>query len=336
MRSQNARLPPPVPGIAQTWFFGSSSIRANTLKPEPRKCSETSCIMIGLRRSGLSLPYFFSASANGIRGQPFGHRLALGELLEHARDDRLDRGKNVLLLDKAHFEVELVEFARQAVGARILVAETRRDLEVAVEARHHQQLLVLLRRLRQRVEFAGMNPRRHQKIPRALRRGRRQDRGLELEEALLLHPLAHGIDDRAAGHDVLVQLLATQVEEAVLKPDVFRIFLLAEHRQRQLGRRPQHLDLANIDFDHAGRQFRVIGAIGTAAHLAVDPHHPFRAELFDFLERRRIRVGHALGQPVMIAQIDEQHAAMVADAMAPAGKTDGLADVAFAKRAACM
>ena len=140
-------------------------------------------------------------------------------------------------VDKAHLDVELIELARQAVGARVLVAETRRDLEVAVEARHHQELLVLLRRLRQRVELAGMNARRHQEVARAFRRGRGQDRGLELEEALLLHPLAHGIDDRAAGHDVLVQLLATQVEETVLKPYVFRIFLLAEHRQRQFGGR---------------------------------------------------------------------------------------------------
>jgi hypothetical protein len=38
----------------------------------------------------------------------------------------------------------------------------------------------------------------------------------------------------------------------------------------------------------------------------------------------------------MVAQIDEQHAAMVADTMAPAGKTGSLADVALAERAACM
>jgi hypothetical protein len=37
--------------------------RANTLKPEPRKCSETSCMTIGLRRSGLSVPYLRIASA---------------------------------------------------------------------------------------------------------------------------------------------------------------------------------------------------------------------------------------------------------------------------------
>jgi len=133
-----------------------------------------------------------------------------------------------------------------------------------------------------------------------------------------------------------VQLLATQVEEAVLEPDVFRIFLLAEHRQRQLGRRPQHFDLVDIDFDHAGRQLRIIGPIGAAAHLAVDPHHPFRAELFHVLERRRVGVGHALGDAVMVAQIDEQHTTMVADTMTPAGKTGGLADVAVAERAACM
>ena len=36
----------------------------------------------------------------------------------------------------------------------------------------------------------------------------------------------------------------------------------------------------------------------------------------------------------MVAQVDEQHPAMVADAMAPAGKPHGLPDVAFAQRAA--
>ena len=86
-----------------------------------------------------------------------GDGLALGEVLEHAGDDRLHCSKYVFLRDEAHLDVELIEFARQAVGARVLVAETGRDLEVAVEARHHQQLLVLLRRLRQRVELAGMD-----------------------------------------------------------------------------------------------------------------------------------------------------------------------------------
>ena len=62
--------------------------------------------------------------------------------------------EDVFLRDEAHLEVELVELARQTVGARILVAEAGRDLEIAVEAGDHQELLVLLRSLRQGVELA--------------------------------------------------------------------------------------------------------------------------------------------------------------------------------------
>jgi nitrate reductase NapAB chaperone NapD len=44
-----------------------------------------------------------------------------------------------------------------AVGAQVLVAEALGDLVVAVEARHHQQLLEELRRLRQREELPGVH-----------------------------------------------------------------------------------------------------------------------------------------------------------------------------------
>jgi hypothetical protein len=179
-----------------------------------------------------------------------------------------------------------------------------------------------------------MNPRRHQEVARAFRRRRRQDRGLEFEKALLLHPPAHGIHDRATGHDVLMQLVSAKVEETVLKPYIFRIFLLACDRQRQLRSRTEHLDLADVDLDRPSRQFRIDRAFGAVAHLAVDPHHPFQAQFFGVLERRRIRIGHALGDAVMVAQVDEQHATMVADDVAPAGQPNRLADMALAKRAA--
>ena len=38
----------------------------------------------------------------------------------------------------------------------------------------------------------------------------------------------------------------------------------------------------------------------------------------------------------MVAQVDEQHAAMVADAMTPARQANGFADIALAERAAGM
>ena len=140
----------------------------------------------------------------------------------------------------------------------------------------------------------------------------------------------------AALHDVLVQVLAAQVEETVFEPDFLWIVLIAEHRHRQFAGRPQHLDLADVDFDLAGRQVRVHGAARPAAHLAVDPHHPLRAQRLGHLKSRAVRVGDDLGQAVMVAQVDEQHAAMVANAVAPARQPGLDADVALAKRAAGM
>ena len=123
-----------------------------------------------------------------------------------------------------------------------------------------------------------------------------------------------------AQHDVLVKLLAPQIKEPVPEPRVLRIGLVAEHRQRQIAGRPQDFDLAEVNLDEAGRHFGIFRACRALAHLAVDANHEFRSQLLRFAEGGRIRIDHALGDAVMVAQIDEQQAAVVADAMAPAGK----------------
>src|SRR5450830_1702940 len=61
------------------------------------------------------------------------HRFTFGKFLEHAADHRLNRVEHILLRDEAHFQIELIEFAGRAIGARVLVAEAGRDLEIAVE-----------------------------------------------------------------------------------------------------------------------------------------------------------------------------------------------------------
>jgi hypothetical protein len=159
------------------------------------------------------------------------------ELLEDAGDHRLHRGEHVLLLDEAHLDVELVELARQAIGARVLVAEAGRDLEVAVEARHHQELLVLLRRLRQRVELAGDGC---GSAPgsRARPRGSTPSGSASGIRRSPLDFMRWRIESITLprSHDVLVQLLAAQIEEAVFQPRILRVFEIAEHRQRQFGR----------------------------------------------------------------------------------------------------
>ncbi len=244
----------------------------------------------------------------------------------------------VVLLDEAHFDVELVELARQPVGARVLVAEAGRDLEVAVEARHHQELLVLLRRLRQGVELAGVDARRHQEVARALGRGRREDRGRELVEAGLVHAPADGAGDLQPLHDDAVQRLAPQIQEAVGEAQVFRVVRLAEHRHGQLLGRRQHLDLGGNHLDLARRELGVHRRLSVddrpVAHGAVDADHPLRAHRLGRLEGRAVGVGHDLGQAVVVAQVDEQQAAVVAHAVHPARQAHVLADIGFAQRPA--
>ena len=84
--------------------------------------------------------------------------------------------------DKAHLQVELGELGL-AVGAQVFVAEAAGDLEVALDAGHHEQLLQLLRALRQGVELAGMQPTGHDEIARAFGRALEQDRRLDLQES---------------------------------------------------------------------------------------------------------------------------------------------------------
>ena len=131
-----------------------------------------------------------SVSVHGLReGQPregLVQQRPIGKhLLRDAGDDALDGRDDVLLGHEAHLDVDL-GVLRLAVAAQVLVAVGVGELVVAVVAGDHQQLLELLRRLRQRVELAGAQPRRHDEVARALRRRADQRRRLDLDEALVL------------------------------------------------------------------------------------------------------------------------------------------------------
>ena len=106
-----------------------------------------------------------------------------------------------------HLDVDLRELGL-AVGAQVFVAEAARDLEVLVEAGNHQDLLEDLRRLRQRVESAVMDARRHQVVARAFGRGASEQRRLDLEEALLVEVAAYLERDLVAQQDVALHASA--------------------------------------------------------------------------------------------------------------------------------
>ena len=263
--------------------------------------------------------------------------LAFGvELFEHALQHRLDYSENIFLLDKAHLDIELVEIGGRAVGARVFIAKTRRDLEILVEPADHDQLLELLRRLRQRVEFTRMQARRHEEVARTFRAGGGDDRGLELVEPLVPHPLAHRAHHVGAQDHAVMQVLAAQIEETIGQTGFFGIVLFAEHRQRQFICLAQHFEIAHVNLDLAGRDLGVDQAVIAQLHHAIDADHPFRAHFFQRLERRAVAIAQHLRHAVMVAQVDEQHAPVVAHPVDPPGKANVLPCIGGAQIGAGM
>ena len=63
---------------------------------------------------------------------------------------------DVFLSDERHFAVNLCEL-RLTVSAEVFVAEALHDLEIAVEACHHEQLLQCLWRLGQGIELSWVH-----------------------------------------------------------------------------------------------------------------------------------------------------------------------------------
>ena len=80
-----------------------------------------------------------------------------GELFEESRTSRASTAAKTSSLRRrsSSHEIELIELARRAVGAPILIPVAGCDLEVAIEKPgHHDDLFEHLGRLRKRVEFA--------------------------------------------------------------------------------------------------------------------------------------------------------------------------------------
>src|SRR5690606_37558375 len=188
----------------------------------------------------------------------------------------------------------------------------------------------------ERIELAGMDPARHQIVARAFGAGGGQDRRLELGEALLDHPPADRCDHLAAQQDVRVQPITPEVEIAIFEPDILGIVGLAGDRQRQLlGSRLDGRTVGD-DLDRAGRKVG-IGRLGPARDdLAVACDDRFGPQPLEQGERLAVRAGDDLGQAVMIAQVDEQDAAMIALAVNPAREADAAADIGLAKLAAIV
>ena len=91
-------------------------------------------------------------------------------ILEDGPHHALEHIEDVFLFHEGHFAVYLGEF-RLTVCAKVFVAEAADNLEVAVVAGHHEELLEGLGALGKGVELAGVHAGRDHKVAGAFRGG---------------------------------------------------------------------------------------------------------------------------------------------------------------------
>ncbi len=225
---------------------------------------------------------------------------------------------------------------RLAVGAQVLVAQAVGDLEVALEAGHHQQLLELLRRLRQRVELARLDAAGHEVVAGALRRRRRDYRRLHLDEVSFAEEVADELHDTVAHHDVAAHAIAAQVQVAILEAQKLLDVLLFGDVEGRRARGVQNLKALRVNLDLARRQVRVFAAFFSPCYWALDPKDVLASQLLSLAEGAAglLRVDDDLNETRPVAEVDEDEAAVVSPAVYPAGQRHRLAVVRCAQQAA--
>ncbi len=291
------------------------------------------------RKSGASWPNRSIASSYVIRGSGSFKSMPSSCFASRAISPSID-ADDVFRIDERHLDVELREL-RLPIGPQVLVAEAAGDLHVAIVARHHQDLLVELRRLGQGVERAVVHAAGHQVVAGTFRRAAAEDRRLDVDEAEVAKIVAHAADHAIAQEQRPLHVLPAEVEIAVFKPQLFVGQVLAKCARRD-GRRDalvEQLEIGDPQLDLARRMLGIGHAGGPTGDDARDLDHvlgPQRLALVDDRRRRVGRIEDDLRDAVAIAEIDEQAAAMVAVAIDPATEGDRLADVFDAKFATGM
>ena len=245
--------------------------------------------------------------------------------LEDLGDERLDDREHERLRGERDLDVDLRELGLP-IGAQVLVAEALDDLEVAVEAADHQDLLEDLRRLRQREELARMDATRHEVVARALGRALGQDRRLDLEEPALVEVAPDRHRQLVPQDQVLLHPLTTQIEVAIAQARVLGDERLVGDAERRPTRVVEHAQFADADFDLTGVELVVDGLGRSRRDLPEDGDHHLGLELLGLAEQR-LGLGDDLRHAVAVADVEKDHRAHVAHAVHPAEEDDLLADV---------
>ncbi len=116
----------------------------------------------------------------------------------------------------------------------------------------------------------------------------------------------------------------------------FRQVVVVELEGRR-DRRVEHLQLVAQHLDLAALEVLIDGARRARAHQALDLHAELVAHVFGHGEHvGAIGVADHLHVAFAVAQVDEDHAAVVAAAIDPAAEGDGLAQQGFGHETAIV
>ena len=233
----------------------------------------------------------------------------------------LEEGQDVLLTHEAHFAVDLCELGL-SVGTQVLVAEALDDLEIAVHAGHHQELLEGLRALRQGIELSLVHAGGYDEVARSLGGGSHENGGLDFQEAFAVEEVAHSQTEPVAQLEVGTHIGAAQVEVAVFHAQVVAaVGMFLNGEGRHFGG-IEDKELRDEDFDVAGGQFAVFGeALGHGAGHLDDI---FASQSVGLFAERCVGflVEYELRDAIAVAQVDKRHAAHFAAALHPSGQGD--------------
>ena len=211
---------------------------------------------------------------------------------------------------------------RLPVGAQVFVAEALHDLDVAVDAGDHEDLLEELRRFGQRVERAGVEAAGHEEVARAAGRAADHDRRLDVDEAVLVEVAADALDHPMAEDQVALHLGAAQVNVPVLQPRLGGHVGGINLERRRLGL-VEDVHVGRVDFDGAGGEFRVLHARRARDDLASDGDDELVPQRRRALVQGGVRRAEDdLRDAVAVAEVGEEQPAVVAHRRDPAAKHD--------------
>src|SRR3989449_1421784 len=254
-------------------------------------------------------------------------------LLPDVREAAFYDVEHVVLSDEGQLEIELGEL-RLAVGALVLVPVAAHDLEVAVHAGHHQELLVELRRLRERVDVAGLQAAGNQVITRPFWGTADQNRRLDLNKAFVVEKIPNSLGHPVPELEIPGHPLPPKIQVTVAKAQLLIDHaILVDSEGRRLCA-VEDIDPLRIDLDRTGGELLVFRSRWALDDRATDVDHGLQPQL----AARRMRLGmHRielhLDDPTSVAQVDEDQAAQVTPAVHPTIDVDGLPSLLDPERA---